>query len=472
MILTQWNQYDVVMCRFFPASLKDEALMWFNNLPKASVRSFDHLSELFLETYIHNSRVNPEVEMLFQMSRGPNESLRSLVAHWRKLCAEIGRVPEAYTILGFKNSLRKTDPIFVRMYETMPRNLGKLREIRKDYIALEELQDGTYDKLVKGTSRGANVVEPQDPHAPVRGAGRSNNGPTQFDKHRSRGWKGRDQAQSKKGKFVDPVYMKLNTSISEIFKKIEGKYKITYPWNRGQQPERAKNRTEFCEFHQFHSHTTYWCRDLKKMVQDMIDEGKLQEYITQPAEGAPIHRVKIPREAQYLGCNTISHSAVTAPMHEGNITGRIHKRNFEGDEVFSVAIEPPMQEWMKIPIGFSTSEAPDGGRNHNDPLVVTMAITLPEHGGEEDKPKALPWAMPKILIDGGSYVEIMFYETFKQMGLRDECLIPSNYKIFGFNDSSTRPRGEVTLEIQVGKILTLTTFCVVDVISPYTAIVS
>ncbi|XP_026399086.1 uncharacterized protein LOC113294931 [Papaver somniferum] len=357
----------------------------------------------------------------------------------------------------------------------MPRNLGKLREIQEDYIALEELQDGTYDKLVKGTSRGENVVEPQDPRAPIRGAGRSSNGPTQFDKHRSGGWKGRDQAQSRKGKFVDPVYTKLNTSISEILKKIEGKYKITYPWNRGQQPERAKNRTEFCEFHQFHSHTTDSCRDLKKMVQDMIDEGKLQEYIAQPAiqpaEGAPIHRVEIPREAQYLGCNTISHLDVTAPMHEGNITGRIHKRNFEGDEVFSVAIEPPMQEWMKIPISFSASEAPDGGRNHNDPLVVTMVTSFPEHEEEEDKPKALPWAMPKILIGGGSSVEILFYETFKQMGHRDECLIPSTYNIFGFNDSSTRPRGEVTLEIRVGKILTLTTFHVVDVIFPYTAIV-
>ncbi|XP_026384570.1 uncharacterized protein LOC113280128 [Papaver somniferum] len=100
-----------------------------------------------------------------------------------------------------------------------------------------------------------------------------------------------------------------------------------------------------------------------------------------------------------------------------------------------------------------------------------MAIALPEHEGEEAKTKTLPWAMPKILIDGGSSVEILFYETFKQMGLKDECLIPSTYNIFGFNGSSTRPRGEITLEIRVGRILTLTTFFVVDVLSPYTAIV-
>ncbi|XP_026452004.1 uncharacterized protein LOC113352395 [Papaver somniferum] len=100
-----------------------------------------------------------------------------------------------------------------------------------------------------------------------------------------------------------------------------------------------------------------------------------------------------------------------------------------------------------------------------------MTIALPEHEGEEDNPKALPWALPKILIDGGSSVKILFYETFKHMGLKDEYLIPSTHNFFGFNGSSTCPRGEITLEIRVGKILTLTTLCVVDVISPYTVIV-
>ncbi|XP_026420723.1 uncharacterized protein LOC113316790 [Papaver somniferum] len=334
----------------------------------------------------------------------------------------------------------------------MPKNLGKLREIQEDYIALEELQDGTYGKLVKGTSRGENVVEPQNPQVAAQGAGRSNNGSTQFDKHRTGGWKGRDQTQQKKGKFVYPVSTKLNTPISEILKQIDGKHKITYPWNRGQQPERAKNRTDFCEFHQFHSHTTHSCRNLNKLVQDMIDEGKLQEYIAQPVvpliAGAPVHRVKIPREAQYLGCNIISHSTIVIPTPGGNITGRIHKRNFAGNEVYSVAREPPIEKWMKLPISSSASEAPEGGRNHNDPLVVTRAIVLPECEGKEETQKTLPWAMPKILIDGGSSVEILFYEIFKQMGLRDDFLIPSTYNIFGFNGSSTLPKGELTLYIR------------------------
>ncbi|XP_026378273.1 uncharacterized protein LOC113272684 [Papaver somniferum] len=349
MTLTQWNHYDIVMCRLFPVSLKDEALMWFNNLPKKSVKYFDHLTELFLEAYIHNSRVKPEIDMLFQLARGPNASLRSLVARWRKLCAEIGRVPEAYTILGFKNILRKTDPIFVRMYETMPPNLGKLREIQEDYIALEELQDGTYDKLVKGTSRGANVVEPQDPQPPIRGAGRPNNG--------------------------QPISIHIEVEDGE-----------------GETKPNRRKRSLWTH------HPKDSCRDLKKVVHDLVDEGKVPEYIAQPAiqsvAGPPVHRAEIPREAQYSGCNTISHSAVTMP--DANITWRIHKRNFQGEELFCVSKEPPMEDWMKIHITFSAFEAPDNGQNHNDPLVVTMAIALPETEGVDEKLKGLPWEMPKV----------------------------------------------------------------------------
>ncbi|XP_026450834.1 uncharacterized protein LOC113350955 [Papaver somniferum] len=58
------------------------------------------------------------------------------------------------------------------------------------------------------------------------------------------------------------------------------------------------------------------------------------------------------------------------------------------------------------------------------------------------------------------------------MELFDEILIPSIYRIYGFNGTKTIPKGEVTLRVsyEEGYLDTLTTFCVVDVISPYEAI--
>ncbi|XP_026398652.1 uncharacterized protein LOC113294475 [Papaver somniferum] len=117
-----------------------------------------------------------------------------------------------------------------------------------------------------------------------------------------------------------------------------------------------------------------------------------------------------------------------------------------------------MEPWMMQPITFSAKDIPSNGQAHGDPLVVTLLI-------EES------W-VKRILMDSGSLVEVLFYDTFKRMELSGEVLIPLTYRIYGFNGTVTVPKGEVTFRDSDGQgyLDTLTTFCVVDVVSPYEAI--
>ncbi|XP_026416815.1 uncharacterized protein LOC113312269 [Papaver somniferum] len=118
-----------------------------------------------------------------------------------------------------------------------------------------------------------------------------------------------------------------------------------------------------------------------------------------------------------------------------------------------------MEAWMMQPISFSAKDVPMNGQAHSDPLVITLLI-------EE-------WGVIRILVDSGSSVEVLFYDTFKRMELSDGILVPSTYRIYGFNGTVTIPKGEVTLRVSdgCGYLDTLTTFCVVDVASPYEAII-
>ncbi|XP_026378347.1 uncharacterized protein LOC113272765 [Papaver somniferum] len=118
-----------------------------------------------------------------------------------------------------------------------------------------------------------------------------------------------------------------------------------------------------------------------------------------------------------------------------------------------------MEAWMMQPITFSVKDVPMNGQAHGDPLVITLLIEK--------------WGVKRILVDNGSSVEVLFYDTFKRMELFDDILIPSTYGIYGFNGTVTVPRGEVMLKVSDGEgyLDTLTTFCVVDVVSPYEAIV-
>ncbi|XP_026416467.1 uncharacterized protein LOC113311892 [Papaver somniferum] len=99
------------------------------------------------------------------------------------------------------------------------------------------------------------------------------------------------------------------------------------------------------------------------------------------------------------------------------------------------------------------------GQAHSDPLVISLLI-------EE-------LGVRRILVDSGSSAEVLFYDTFKRMELSDDILVPSTYRIYGFNGTVTIPKGEVTLRVSGGGgyLDTLTTFCVVDVASLYEAII-
>ncbi|XP_026399076.1 uncharacterized protein LOC113294920 [Papaver somniferum] len=79
----------------------------------------------------------------------------------------------------------------------------------------------------------------------------------------------------------------------------------------------------------------------------------------------------------------------------------------------------------------------------------------------------------RILVDSGISVEVLFHDTFKRMELSDDILVPSTYRIYGFNGTVTIPKGEVTLRVSDGGGYpdTLITFGVVDLASPYESII-
>ncbi|XP_026451378.1 uncharacterized protein LOC113351650 [Papaver somniferum] len=221
-----------------------------------------------------------------------------------------------------------------------------------------------------------------------------------------------------------------------------------------------KNHHEFCHYHQYRGHSTNECREVKDIVQHLIRDGYLWQFVKQAAlaPDAPVYQVRIDRGTQFV-CKTISHSASQGLDLGTGITSRIHKRYRAGKKIFSVAKTLPMEAWMMQPISFSAKDVPINGQAHGDPLVITLLI-------EE-------WGVKRILVDRGSSVEVLFYDMFKRMDMSDDILIPSTYRIYGFNGTVTIPKGEVTLKVSDGEgyLDILTTFCVVDVVSPYEAII-
>ncbi|XP_026399502.1 uncharacterized protein LOC113295381 [Papaver somniferum] len=440
MSLVKWKNYDMVMCKFFPASLEGEAKNWFYTLPDESIGNYGALVETFLEIYMDNSIAWSRINKLFALARRFRDPLRSLTDRWRKLCTDIGKVPVDQQIFGFENSLGKSDHIWIAMYTEKPQTLKEMRKMQEHYIALEEIQEGAQDRGVQETSTAAGVTPQGDskrsekrPMIPQQSSGKKE-------------W----VEKGKRPRHEPRTYTPLNAPLEEIFKEVENRNDIRYPKIRGIQFDETRNHPEFFHYHQYRGHSTNNCREVKDIVQHLIRDGYLRHFVKQTAPeptipDAHIHQVRIDRGTQFT-CNTISHSDSQRFDLGTDITSRIHKNDRAGKEVFSVSKTLPMEAWMMQPITFSVKYVPMNGQARGDPLVITLLI-------EE-------WGVKRILMDIGSLVEVLLYDTFKRMELPDDILIPSSYRIYGFDGKVIVPKWEVTLRVSNGKgyLDTLTTF--------------
>ena len=111
---------------------------------------------------------------------------------------------------------------------------------------------------------------------------------------------------------------------------------------------------------------------------------------------------------------------------------------------------------VSLVLGFSDEDKLGTIQPHDDALVVTLRI-----GGYDVK---------MVMIDQGSAVEIMYPGLYKGLGLKSENLIAYSSPLVSFEGKMVVPKGQIRLPVQIGTDVVEVDFIVVDVFSPYTAI--
>ena len=79
--------------------------------------------------------------------------------------------------------------------------------------------------------------------------------------------------------------------------------------------------------------------------------------------------------------------------------------------------------------------------------------------------------MKRVMVDGGSAVEIMYPDLYKGLKLKPEDFLPYGSPLISFYRKLVIPKGMIRLPIQTGPEVVEVNFIVVDTYSPYTAIV-
>ena len=94
---------------------------------------------------------------------------------------------------------------------------------------------------------------------------------------------------------------------------------------------------------------------------------------------------------------------------------------------------------------------------HDYALLITLRI------GDYD--------VKKVMMDGGSAVEVIYPDLYKGLNLKLQDLMPYSSPLMSFDKKLVIPKGVIRLPIQTSPEIVEMNFIVVDTYSSYTAIV-
>ena len=80
--------------------------------------------------------------------------------------------------------------------------------------------------------------------------------------------------------------------------------------------------------------------------------------------------------------------------------------------------------------------------------------------------------MKWVLVDQGSAVEITYLDLYKGLNLKSEDLTAYESPLISFKGKTVIPKCQIRLPIQIDSEIVEVNFIVVDLYSPYTAIVA
>ncbi|XP_030941989.1 uncharacterized protein LOC115967018 [Quercus lobata] len=243
--------------------------------------------------------------------------------------------------------------------------------------------------------------------------------------------------------------------VQQVFEKIKSEPFFKWPNKMAGEP-RKRNPSLYCHYHQDHGHTTDNCRNLWDHLKQLVREGKLKQLLHHSSG-----------RASQAGSVVRGDTSSRLPLGMINVIFAASGRTRScPSRVLSVSRSPTedhsralKRAKVRIPLilGFSVEDMIGTIQPHEDALVVTLRI-----GGYDVR---------RVMVDQGRAVDVMYPDLYKGLGLKPEDLTTYNSPLVSFEGRLVTPKGLIRLPVQSGTDVVEVDFIVVDVFSPYTAII-
>jgi ribonuclease HI len=412
---------DEIMCRAFPTTLKGPARIWFKKLIPGSVGSFAQLSHSFFNHFIGGQRCGRPTTHLLNVRQREGETLRSYLTRFNKETLLVDGADDKVVLTAFISGLQSGDFLF-SVYKDPPTSMSKMMYEAQRYMNGEEALQ-TRDTGKKRRNDYADRLNETLESKPKM----------QRNQDKKREDSSRRRSNERFNHFTP-----LNAPVDRIFMQIKDDPALRWPGKLLTNPDR-RAKDKYCRFHRDHGHNTEDCYDLKRQIEELIKQGKLQRFVERdqregrppqarpqrpPVEDRPrppmgeIHMINGGMAAG--GTSRSSRKAYARQIHNVLVTQKANKT-------------PRLED---LPITFTEEDARKVVHPHDDALVVTLEIA--------------GYSTRRVLIDNGSSADIIYLTAFQQMRIGKDQLRPIETPLVGFAGTSVYPLGIIALQIIAG----------------------
>ena len=216
-----------------------------------------------------------------------------------------------------------------------------------------------------------------------------------------------------------------------------------------------RNQSLYCHYHQDHGYTTEDCKNLWDHLEQLVQEGKLKHLLHHSSGQGSQTNSAFRGNATSRPPLGIINVIFAAPRRIESCPSRIMSISCCSNEGSN---SMPKRVKMNVPLvlGFSNEDKLGTIQPYDDALVVTLRI-----GGYDVK---------RVMIDQGSAAEIMYPNLYKGLDLKPENLTAYISPLVCFEGKMVVPKRQIRLPVQIGTDVVEVDFIMMDVFSPYMAI--
>ncbi|XP_019160717.1 PREDICTED: uncharacterized protein LOC109157271 [Ipomoea nil] len=434
---------DAILCRGFFATLDGQAHDWFGSLPAGSISTFADLTRQFLSHFATSIQRKKQIADLCDLKQGSSESLAEYLSKWKKEAMGVADFDGKSAIVIFRNNLR-SGAFHQDLIRYPPRTYNDLMDKAARYADAEAAEKR---KKEQEEGRGRKDKAPQEERKAPR-------------PHR------REYAE---GPRLNPTrYLTpLTQPVGTILTHAEDQGIVVFPKEECMKISARGDPNNYCRFYRQKGHDTDECILLKRQIEELIQMGYLGQFIKRPGQaqgqaqgqkpgnvwrkgGGQAPSTSAPRKRDHHDHSSEEEEKTTEDSQppkkraiyvifggpEGGDSPAERKRWARSLYVGEVTRTPHEKRPKREPIMFTDADLPDGPLPHRDALVVKLDINNV--------------VVHRVLVDTGSSVNVMYYDTFTLLGLSRGELEQVRTPLSGFTGDSIETEGSITLKAEIG----------------------